>query len=162
MSFENTHYVEQDNFINLINKSKLEVNLLLNRLLINLVVEHYNYMKLKEHNEYNKTVSSRWYNYRTFNDFERVDSKYVSSYQIDFEKPDKEIAKIISVLKNIIITNNESVINGFQFFVLLSKLIAIEHGNKRITDKHSTGTDLKNFSTFENLGNLENKKKRFI
>lgn len=151
MSLENTHYVDKYEFIDLILKSSETSNILLNRLLINLVVEQYNYIEKKKR--------SKWYNYRTFKDFKQEGKKYVSSYQIDFEKPDKEIAKIISVLKNIIITNNESVINGFQFFVLLSKLIAIEHGNKRITDKHSTGTDLENFSTFEDLGNLENKKK---
>ena len=133
-----THNIKQEHFIELIYKSSQNVNSLLNRILINLVVKHFNYMEEKK--------SKEWWNY--------IDIK--SDYQINFQDPNTEIAPIINVLKNITIINNGSKINGFQFFELLSKFIALEQNigdNEKLESKKKVLLDLN-----ENYNDLKKEK----
>ena len=136
-----THNIKQEHFIELIYKSSPNVHSLLNKILINLVVKH---------NKYKDRV-------RNFRFYKIKDHVAVGNYEIDSrDKEYKEILSIINVLKNITIINNGSKINGLQFFILLSNLIAIDHGNKETTDNHSTADYIK---TIKDNEKLESKKK---
>lgn len=117
------HSLKLFDFTILIYREDKDMRKLLNKLLINLVVQSFN------------KRTSKYDIYREIID---------TDYKIDF-KTDEQIKNIIKILENIDLKHNDFNLNGFSFFKIIANIIALEHGTKKKTDNNSTSSDIKDF-----------------